>query len=128
GGPATTRVEGVDPPGGTVPRNLLRLYLRFSAPMAEGGAARHVRLVRAATGEALDDALLLPPELWDPARRRLTVLLDPARIKRGLAPHREAGYPLREGEPVDLVVDAELLDAGGRPLREGFTAAYEVGS
>ena len=36
----------------------------------------------------------MDPELWDPARTRLTVLLDPARIKRGLAPHREAGYAL----------------------------------
>ena len=65
-------------------------------------------------------------ELWDPDRRRLTVLLDPARIKRGLAPHREVGYPLRERESVTLVVDAEFPDASGRPLRTGSTRTWQV--
>jgi hypothetical protein len=91
-GLSTTRVVGIDPGGTEVPRNLLRIYVRFSAPMAEGGAARHVRLESAATSLTLPDALLpLDPELWDIDRRRLTVLLDPARIKRGLVPHEEAG-------------------------------------
>jgi hypothetical protein len=71
---------------------------------------------------------LLPTEyeLWDADRRRLTVLLDPARIKRGLAPHREVGYPLREGTTVTLVVDEEFPDASGRPLRAGATRTWTV--
>jgi hypothetical protein len=55
------------------------------------------------------------------------VLLDPARIKRGLAPHRELGYPLREGTSVSLVVDAEFPDASGRPLRTGASRTWIVG-
>jgi hypothetical protein len=64
--------------------------------------------------------------LWDPDRRRLTVLLDPARIKRGLAPHRAIGYPLQEGATVSLVVDAGFADASGRPLRAGATRTWTV--
>ena len=80
--------------------------------MREAGAA-HVRLVDA-EGATLVGALLPTEyELWDPERRRLTVLLDPARIKRGLVPHRAIGYPLREGTSVTLVVDAEFPDAVG---------------
>jgi len=127
GGAPTTSVLGIEPAVAVVPRNLLRLHVRFSAPMSEGRAAGHVRLLRS-TGEPVPGALLsLDPELWDPQRRRLTVLLDPARIKRGLVPHREAGYPLVEGEVVRLAVDAGFPDAAGRGLRSGAESAFEVG-
>jgi hypothetical protein len=129
GGPASTRVVSIDPSGPVVPRNLLRIYITFSAPMSEGRASRHLRVERDDSGEVLEHVLLpLDPELWDPGRRRLTVLLDPARIKRGLAPHREAGYPLETGRAVRLVVDAALSDAAGRPLQEGAVAVFAVGT
>ena len=122
-GPATTEVVGIHPTAGEVPRNLLRLYVPFSAPMSEGQAARHVRLVDDA-GDELTGALLpTEHELWDGGRRRLTVLLDPARIKRGLVAHREAGYPLQAGAPFRLVVDDGFRDASGTPLRRGPSGA-----
>ena len=127
-GAPTTTVVAVRPGGATVPRNLLRAYVHFSAPMSEGDAAGCVQLVDAGTGVVVEGALLtMDPELWDPARTRLTVLLDPARIKRGLAPHRDAGYPLHEGDAVAIVVDRAFRDADGRPLAEGATVRYDVG-
>jgi hypothetical protein len=87
-----------------------------------------VHLRRVDTGEELEDVFLaFDPELWDPARTRLTVLLDPARIKRGLAPHRQVGYPLVEGVDVELVVDRGFRDARGVPLRAAFVQRYHVG-
>jgi len=71
--------------------------------------------------------LAFDPELWDPSRTRLTVLLDPARIKRGLVPHRELGYPLVEGVDVELVVDQGFRDARGAPLAAPFAQHYCVG-
>lgn len=128
-GPSTTRVVAVYPSGPEVPFNLLKLYVEFSAPMSEGFAATHVRIEDAATAELVPAAFLpMDPELWDPARRRLTVLFDPARIKRGLAPHRESGYPLRAGAPVTVIVDAGFLDAKGVPLGAVFTKRYDVGA
>jgi hypothetical protein len=110
-----------------VPRNLLRCYVTFSAPMSDGDAAAHVRLVDAA-GEPLPAALLpVEYELWDAAHQRLTVLLDPARIKRGLVGHVTNGYPLRSGETVRLVVDPGFRDARGVPLRRGGERSYQVG-
>jgi hypothetical protein len=124
---ATTGVAGIRPTSAEVPRNLLRLYVWFSAPMSEGYAARHVRLADD-DGSTIAGALLPGEhELWDGTRRRLTVLLDPARIKRGLAGHRTAGYPLRSGEPFRLVVDGGFRDAQGLPLRAGTQRRYEVG-
>ncbi len=124
---ATTEVAGIRPTSARVPRNLLRLYVWFSAPMSEGYAAGHVRLADD-NGCTIAGALLASDyELWDSTRRRLTVLLDPARIKRGLADHRTAGYPLRSGEPFRLVVDGGFRDARGLPLRAGTQRRYEVG-
>ena len=96
--------------------------------MGEGWAGRAVRVLDEATGEALDGALLpMDPELWDPARRRLTVLFDPGRIKRGLRPHEERGYPLRPGRGVVVVVDGGFRDAAGRRLSAPATRRYRVG-
>jgi hypothetical protein len=123
--PPTTEVVAIRPTASTVPRNLLRCYVEFSAPMREAGAA-HVRLV-GADGAPLGGALLPTAyELWDSERRRLTLLFDPARIKRGLVSHRALGYPLAERASVSLVVDADFPDASGRPLRERAVRTWEV--
>ena len=126
--PAVTEVLAIYPTAAEVPRNLLRCYLWFSAPMSEGYAAQHIRLLDAASGDPLPGALLpTAGELWSGDRRRLTVLLDPARIKRGLAAHREIGYPLRRGEPFRLVVETGFHDAAGHPLRAPAGRRYAVG-
>jgi hypothetical protein len=124
---ATATVVEIHPSSPVVPRNLLRFYVHFSEPMSEGEAG-HVRIQRADTGDELAAALLpMDPELWDRDRRRLTVLLDPARIKRGLASHRELGYPLEEGLTFELVVDARFRDARGRHLVRDGVRRFEVG-
>jgi hypothetical protein len=125
--PATTRVLRIRPTAAEVPRNLLRLYLWFSAPMSEGYAARHVALVDDAGAQLRGALLPAEHELWDGERRRLTILLDPARIKRGLAGHRQAGYPLRPGTSFRLVVDGGFPDARGIPLHAGAQRRYQVG-
>jgi hypothetical protein len=121
---AMTGVAAIQPAVDVLPRNLLRCYVTFTAPMSEGEAARHVRLVDD-EGEPLADALLpMEYELWDADRRRLTVLLDPARIKRGLVAH---DYPLRTGGSFRLVVAAGFRDARGVPLVSGTQRRYRVG-
>jgi hypothetical protein len=123
---ATADVIDIRPSALEVPRNILRFSVRFSAPMRDGDAADHVGLVDD-DGTPIDGALLpVEYELWDTSRRRLTVLLDPARIKRGLVPHRQLGYPLRTGSSIRLVVDDGLRDARGEPLRHGASRAYVV--
>jgi hypothetical protein len=125
--PATS-VREIHPTCPEIPHNLLRLYVSFSGPMSEGFADRALRVVDEATGEALDGALLpMEPELWDPGHRRLTALFDPGRIKRGLRPHEEIGYPLRPGQTVVVVVSGELRDAAGRRLVAPATRRYRVG-
>ena len=124
---ASTEVLGIYPSAASVPRNLLRLYVWFSAPMSEGSAAEHLRLTDD-SGATIRNALLPNEnELWDAEHRRLTVLLDPARIKRGLASHRAIGYPLRSGAAVRLVVDEGFRDARGIRLCRPGEREYRVG-
>lgn len=121
-----TIVESIDPGTGSVPANLLRFSVTFSSQMEEGSAAGRIHLLDE-TGTDLPGSLLeMPPELWDRSRRRLTVLLEPGRIKRGLQPNVQAGPPLREGATITLVVDSDLRDTGGAQLLESARHTYRV--
>jgi hypothetical protein len=127
-GTPTTSVVAIYPSADELPVNQLKLYVHFSSPMSEGWATRAVHVRRADNDDPLDGVFLaMEPELWDRERRRLTLLLDPGRIKRGLVPNEEAGYPLIEGVPVVVIIDTQFRDAAGRPLRTGAERRYEVG-
>ena len=127
-GVPATDVVAIYPSADQLPVNQLKLYIHFSSPMSEGWVARGIQVRRADNAEPLKGVFLtMEPELWDPERRRLTLLLDPGRIKRGLAPNQEAGYPLIEGVPVIVTVATDFRDAAGRSLRTGAVRRYEIG-
>lgn len=124
---APTRLESVYPSADQLPENLLRLYLHFSAPMSRGEAYSHISLLDQASGEAVELPFLeLEQELWDPSGKRLTVLFDPGRIKRGLVPNVEAGLPLVPGRAYRLVISHDWLDAHSRPLDQDFEKPFAV--
>jgi hypothetical protein len=119
----TTTVQ-VYPTSGRVPANLLKLYLEFSTPMSIGEAGQRVRL-RDARGTLMTGAFLaLDEEMWDAERRRLTILFDPGRVKRGLRTNLEAGAPLTPGETYSLEVDEGWVDAAGATLASGITKRF----
>lgn len=124
----TTEVVAIYPSANELPINQLRLYVHFRNSMSEGWAARAVHVRRTDDGAPLEHVFLaMEPELWDSQRRRLTLLLEPGRIKRGLGPNLESGYPLTEGVPIVVTVDATCRDAAGRPLRASAERRYDVG-
>jgi hypothetical protein len=93
------RIEHVYPSANVLPANELKLYIYFSAPMSRGEAWQHIHLMDRDSGKPVPLAFLeLDQELWDPGNRRLTVLFDPGRIKRGLVPTNEIGPPIVEGK------------------------------
>lgn len=126
GKPATpARIEHIYPSGSVLPANTLRIYICFSAPMRRGDALQHVHLLDA-RGDPLPD-VFLDQELWDAEYRRLTLLFDPGRIKRGLVPAKEAGSPLVEGRHYTLTVDAQWRDGNGLALEEPARKAFAAG-
>jgi hypothetical protein len=123
----TTCVTSVYPSADVLPENLLRFYIHFSSPMSRGMAYDCVKLFDADGKEVEMPFLELPEELWDPSGQRLTLLLDPGRIKSELLPRREVGPALQNGRRYTLVVADSWLDAEGKPLTEGFRKEFTVG-
>jgi hypothetical protein len=123
----STRVVSLTPSGDVWPENLLRLYLTFSAPMRLGEAWPHIRMLDAAGAEMGGMFVEIDQELWDPQGRRLTVLFDPARIKRGLVDNINEGPPLVVGARCTLAIDSAWRDAKGARLAEPFRREIVVG-
>ncbi len=113
---APPRVTTVFPTADRVPENLLRFYVEFSQPMRRGDVSDAITLLDDAGAAVEGPFLRIGQELWDPDMRRLTLVLDPGRIKRGVAPNREVGAPLRASSSYELVIGPGLEDAHGRPL------------
>ncbi|MGE3312382.1 MAG: hypothetical protein AB7O66_20645 [Limisphaerales bacterium] len=124
--PSTT-VTRIAPSSRVVPENLLKFYLHFSAPMSRGHIYDHIHL-RNAKGDDVELPFLeIDEELWNPEMTRLTLFLDPGRIKRGVKPLEEIGPSLAEGNRYTLAIDPDWRDAAGQKLRAGLEKVFEVG-
>lgn len=123
----STRVEQVYPTADILPANALKLYICFSAPMSRGEAWSHIRLLDSEGRQVKLAFLEIEQELWSPDNRRLTVLFDPGRIKRGLVPAIQDGLPIREGQTYTLVIDNGWHDARGVALADGFSKTFRGG-
>jgi hypothetical protein len=114
------------PSADTLPENLLKIYLQFSAPMRESEALKHLHLLNE-NGDTVPNIFLdLQPELWNKERTTLTVWLDPGRIKRDLIPNQHLGNPLQKGKRYSLVIDRNWKDAQGLLLKQSFTKRFIV--
>jgi hypothetical protein len=122
----TTRVAHIYPSTDKWPANTLKMYVEFSTPMASGDAYRHIRVLDD-QGRLIEGPFVeIEPELWDATGRRLTLLFDPGRIKRGLVDNESSGPPLMPGRTVTIEVDRAMRDARGAPLAEKFTRTIQV--
>lgn len=124
----TSTVTQIYPTAEVLPENHLRFYVTFSAPMSIGEAYERIRLLDA-DGKTVEAPFLeLAEELWNEDRTRLTLLIHPGRIKRGLRSFEEAGPVLFEGRKYALVVGAAWPDGEGAPLKAEVRKAFTVGA
>lgn len=114
--PAVPIVTAVFPTARPLPANLLKFYVHFSEPMSRGFAYEHAHIVDGAQDPIEQPFLELGEELWNPDGTRLTLLLDPGRIKRGLVPHEQLGPVLEPQRDYTLVIAAGWPSADGVPL------------
>ena len=121
------KITAVYPSADVLPENQLRFYVHFSVPMSRGEAYSHLKLLKA-DGEPVDLPFLeIGEELWDTSGRRLTLLIDPGRIKRGLKPREESGPVLENGHKYTLVIAAGWRDETGQPLAAEFVKKFVAG-
>ncbi len=121
-----TEIETLFPTAEVLPENTLRFYLQFTAPMTRGNVYRHIHLLDE-KGNAIEAPFLeLDEELWSRDGKRLTLLFDPGRVKRGLTPREEDGPILEDGKKYTLIVDKDWEDETGFPLRESLKKLFRV--
>ncbi|MCD6052400.1 MAG: hypothetical protein K0Q55_3818, partial [Verrucomicrobia bacterium] len=122
----TTVVSQVYPSADVLPENLLKFYLHFSAPMNGGHIYDHIHLLNSA-GKAVELPFLeIDEELWNPEMTRLTLFIDPGRIKREVKPLEDIGPALETGKTYTLVIDKEWQDGKGAPLKATFRKQFTV--
>ncbi|MCI0702075.1 MAG: hypothetical protein L0241_13410 [Planctomycetia bacterium] len=120
-------VTAVYPSANRLPENTLRFYIHFSGPVTRGDVYSYVKLIRDDETEVTGAFLELGEELWSTDGLRLTLLFDPGRVKRGLAPREVFGPILEEGRRYTFVIDPKWEDTEGRPLLNKITRTFDVG-
>ncbi|MEO0667143.1 MAG: hypothetical protein AAFZ99_04450 [Pseudomonadota bacterium] len=84
--------------------------------MSADAGLQDVRLLNTDGAELAGVFLTNRADLWSPDRRRLTLLLNPGRVKTGLIANENLGRALVAGESYMLEVPGSTLDTTGCPL------------
>ncbi len=121
-----TTVVAIYPNRDTIPENILKMYLHFSAKMSVGKSYVNLCMTNGAGDTIPLPFLDLDPELWNENGTRLTLWFDPGRIKRDLVPNQLLGAPLEKGETYTLHIDREWTDAAGHLLDRPFQQSFYV--
>ncbi len=116
-------VRALYPSADVLPENTLRFYLCFSEPMRRQVSRQYLQLRDEAGHEVAEPFINFEQELWSPDGRRLTLLLDPSRIKRGVT-HAAPG--LQAGSRYELLIASGWPSARGMPMVEGFRKLFRV--
>jgi hypothetical protein len=119
-------LTAIYPSQDTLPENTLKFYFRFSHPMREGQALKHITLLKNGTDTVPGTFLDLQLELWNKDYTLLTLWLDPGRIKRDLQPNKLLGVPLESAASYALVVGSGWADVRGAVIGEDFRKDFFV--
>jgi hypothetical protein len=117
-------ITAIYPSGDIIPENTLRFYIHFSAPMQPHVSFEHIKLVTA--DGKVDEAAFMKfkQELWNEDWTRLTILMDPGRIKRNVATNLELGAALQEGKDYSLVITDGWIPAQGKTPLKAYSKTF----
>ena len=119
--PEQAKVLSIYPIADQLPENLLRFYIYFNTPMKRGQALTHIQLIDD-NGKVDNHAFMeFKQELWSADGKRLTILFDPGRIKRGVATNLLKGPALRKHIKYQLSIAGTWQDVYGQPLSKNIT-------
>ena len=119
-------VTDVYPSSNQLPENILRFYIYFSSPMDEATVSSAVSLNDMAGDEVEGVFLHISNALWSPDKTRLTLIMDPGRVKTGLVASEKYGSAIKSGKRYILTVGTEARDIFGCPLEAKFSKPFEV--
>ena len=120
------KVVNIYPSASELPENLLRFYIYFNTPMKKGQALNYIQLEDTAGNIDKQAFMEFKQELWSPDGKRLTLLFDPGRIKRGVSTNMELGPALLEGKRYKLAISGAWEDVHGQKLELKTTKEFTV--
>lgn len=109
-----------------VPANLLRFYLYFSHPMSLDNPYNYLTLLDENHQPVKDAFVELQQGLWDQKRTRLTVLIHPGRIKRGVGPNIKLGNVLKQNQRYRLILNKGFKDYRAVQMKNDFHKDFVV--
>ena len=118
------KVLAIYPTSDSIPVNILRFYVQFSAPIQEMDILKHIQL-RNEEGKNITGVFFENQfELWSEDRTKVTIIVDPGRAKLGLLANNEMGRAFDEGKRYTLAIDSLLLDFNDQNLSNSFTKTF----
>ena len=118
------KIITIYPTTDSIPVNILRFYIQFSAPMQEMDILKHIKLSKDEgkniTGVFFENQY----ELWNENRTEVTLIVDPGRVKLGLLANNKMGRAFDEGKKYTLTIDSLLLDFNNQALSNSFTKIF----
>jgi hypothetical protein len=123
---APGKVAAIFPSADVLPENLLKFYVHFSKPMRRGNIYQYIRLLGDNDVPVDLPFLEINEELWTEDLKRLTLFIDPGRIKRGVKPLEDIGPAIEFGHRYTLVIRKQWQDETGQPLESDFRKTFTV--
>lgn len=121
-----TEIINFYPNEDTLPANILRAYIHFSAPMSFENPYDFISILDF-KGDTLKDAFVeIQDGLWNADRTRLTILFHPGRIKRGVGPNVKQGSIFKDRKTYQLAIAKEWLDTNRNMLKSPFNKSFFI--
>ncbi|MFN0290803.1 hypothetical protein [Pedobacter helvus] len=118
------KIVAVYPTTDSIPVNILRFYIQFSAPMQEMNILNHLKLGNE-DGKNISGVFFENQyELWNENRTEVTLIVDPGRVKLGLLANNTMGRAFDEGKKYTLIIDSLLMDFNDQKLNKSFTKTF----
>lgn len=111
-----TIVTRILPETAEIPENILRFYIEFNQPMPRGNVYDYVNLFTDSGKKVEWPFLRLEDELWNTDQTRLTLLIDPGRIKKEVKPRIDLGPVFMAKGKYTLVVSGKWPTLSGETL------------
>lgn len=121
-----TVVKNVYPTGADVPENILRFYIEFSRPMPRGDAYKYIDVFTEKGTKVEWPFLVMDDEPWNADQTRLTLFIDPGRVKKEVKPRVDLGPVFVKDKKYTLVVSGKWPTLGGGTLGTDFRKPLTV--
>ena len=118
------KIVAIYPTTDSIPVNILRFYIHFSAPMQEMNILKHIKLSNEESKDITGVFFENQYELWNEDRTKVTLIIDPGRVKLGLLANNKMGRAFDEGKKYTLTIDSLLMDFNGQKLSEKFSKTF----